>query len=30
MFPHLVPLVQHLNDGGRLHVIDGQIVEHGS
>jgi glycosyltransferase involved in cell wall biosynthesis len=30
MFPHLIPLVQHLNDGGRLHVIRGQIVQHGS
>ncbi len=30
MFPHLIPLVQHLNDGGRRHVIDGQIVKHGS
>lgn len=30
MFPHLIPLVQHQNDGGRLHVIDGQIVKHGS
>lgn len=30
MFPHLIPLVQHLNDGGRFHVIRGQIVQHGS
>jgi hypothetical protein len=30
MFPHLIPLVHLLNDGGRFHVIRGQIVKHGS
>ncbi len=30
MFPHLIPLVQFVNEGGTVCVLDHQIIKHGS
>ena len=30
MFPHLVPLVTHINNGGNFYVLNNSIVKHGS
>jgi len=29
LFPHLVPIITHINNGGKIHVIDNPIVTNG-